>query len=237
MENKHIRFTKYEEMGAYHWIQCDRNSSNYNPPLDARYQIILNNISSSNTVLDIGCGDGYLMSLLSNFNDNVYGIDYERTAIKIARNKLCNFHNCTVLQASCYETPFPDSYFDLIILSDVIEHLSFPTDCINEISRILKPAGTLLITTPKWRQDRMWDEVHFKEYTSLELENMLLPSFNNIKINYFWPLFWSNLYSTRIGWKLLKSLTRYFYNPFLRHGLNESKYGQILALCSNTIKK
>ena len=228
---KHIKFSKYDEMGAYHWLQCQKNSKIYNPPLEARYKTVVNNTLPSRKVLDIGCGDGYLMSLLSVFNQEVFGIDYENTAVQIAETKLKNYDNCKIFRASCYDLPFSDNYFDFVVLSDVFEHLNSPEDCLQEICRVLKSDGTLLLTTPKWRPDRMWDPVHFKEYKSDELKNILKKYFTELDIRYFWPVKWSSMYSTRVGWKLIKILARFIYNPFLATGNREDDYGQILALC------
>ena len=57
-------FDKYEKMGAYHWRECDRGSSVYNPPLVARYKMILDRIPNGR-VVDLGAGDGYLAGQLA----------------------------------------------------------------------------------------------------------------------------------------------------------------------------
>lgn len=65
---------------------------------------------------------------------------------------------------------------------------------------------------------------------------MLQKFFNEVHLSYFWPSFWTQIYETKIGWRLLKFFSRYFFNPFLKEGHNSSKFDQILAVCRNPNK-
>lgn len=224
-------FRKYDLHGAYHWDECDKNSSQYNPPLEARYQVVFRKIKGLRQILDVGCGDGYLMSRVSQVCDQVVGIDCEPTAIKLAREKLEHFSNCKTALASGYEIPFGDGRFDGVVMTDVIEHLENPETCLAEITRVLSPSGVLLLTTPKWRADRRWDLCHVKEFNPSELNTLLRLYFSKVDLSFFWPLSWYKVYATRIGWRLLRLFSRYFYNPFLSEGTNEDHFGQILTLC------
>ena len=96
-------------------------------------------------------------------------------------------------------------------MADVIEHLSDPHTCLNEISRVLAKEGKLFLTTPKWRPDKKWDLIHEKEYQPNELIDLLKNYFKIIEIKYFWPVHWSKLYSTRLGWQVIKYLSRYCF--------------------------
>lgn len=231
MTSKPVRFSKYDEMGAYHWVECDRRSRAYNPPLEARYRVLLKRLKRTNRVLDVGCGDGYLMSLASPLSGSVIGIDSEFTAVALARPKLEPFTNCALLQASCYSLPFANGYFNAVLLADVIEHLEDPERCLQEISRVLTPNGTLLITTPKYLPRRKWDWRHFKEYKPEELAACLKRRFSRVTMSFFWPMTWYRKYSTRIGWRLIRIFARYLYNPFLREGSDPKSFGQMLAVC------
>jgi ubiquinone/menaquinone biosynthesis C-methylase UbiE len=226
-----LPFNKYDEMGAYHWIQCDRNSRMYNPPLEARYKVLLKRLGTAKRVLDVGCGDGYLMGLVSPHCELAVGIDSELSGIKLASARLRPFANCTVGQASCYNLPFTANCFDVILLADVFEHLEDPDLCIKELCRILTPNGTLLLTTPQWRPDRMWDRLHCKEYKPVEVRDCLERYFSDVSMKFCWPLTWSDWYSTRIGFQLIRIFSRYLYNPFLRESARPEKFGQIIAVC------
>lgn len=231
-----VQFDKYNKMGAYHWIQSDRGSPMYNPPLEARYKVLIKRLERTKRILEVGCGDGYLVSLASGYSETVVGIDSELTGIQLAAQKLQPFANCTVGQASCYNLPFAPSSFDYVLLADVFEHLEQPDLCIKEICRVLTPNGSLLLTTPKWRSDRMWDRLHVKEYRPEEVEECLRRFFSTVHLTYFWPLAWFNRTATKLGRKLVKIFSRHFYNPFLQESDDPQNYGQILAMCEDPYK-
>jgi len=218
-------------MGAYHWIQCDRNSRMYNPPLEARYKVLLKRLGRPKRAMDVGCGDGYLMGLVSPLCEMVVGIDSEISGTKLATAQLRPFANCTVGQADGYSLPFTTNCFDNVFLTDVFEHLEHPDVCMKEICRVMQPNGTLFLTTPRWRSDRMWDRLHVKEYKPEELRDCLQRYFSRVSLTFFWPLGWSNRYATRVGFKLVRIFCRYLYNPFLQESAEAENYGQILAVC------
>jgi len=179
----------------------------------------------------VGCGDGYLMNLVAPLCNRTIGIDYDFAATKLATKKLPQPIKCKVMQASSYQLPFYDEKFDIALLTDVIEHLEMPERCVKEIGRVLTPDGTLLLTTLNWRPDRKWDWRHIREYRPLELEALLRSFFSKVTLSFFWPLVWSKMYATKIGWKAIRLFARHFYNPFLRQGSNPRHFGQILAIC------
>ena len=235
MSNTTSSFDKYDQMGAYHWIECDKNSKRYNPPLEARYQVLINKISNVGSLLDIGCGDGYLIGQIAKYCEQIEGIDPEQNAILWAERKLQEFSNCRVREGSCYSLPFDSHLFDIVTMSDVIEHIEHPDKSLQEIVRVLRPSGALMLTTPKWRPDRIWDKHHVQEFKPEELKKLLGFFFSSVDLTFFWPLKWSDWYSTKLGWRLIPLLCRYFYNPFLQEGLESEKFGQILAICKNPI--
>lgn len=226
-----MRFNKYDTCGAYHWTECDRHSSQYNPPLEARYDTLVGKVARVKRILDVGCGDGYLMGRVSACGNSVVGIDPEAVGVALAADKLRRFSNCAVIQASAYDLPFGDGYFDVVLLADVIEHLQHPARSLQEMARVLAPNGTVLVTTPKWRPDRQWDPQHVREYKPEELSTCLKAYFSDVNMTFFWPLNWSSMYATKIGWRLIRIFSRHFYNPFLQEGCEANRYGQIVAVC------
>jgi SAM-dependent methyltransferase len=229
-------FDKYESGGAYHWKECDRRSRTFNPPLVARYQVVADRITDAAHVLEIGAGDGRLTALLAESGARVVGIEIDDTAVRLASSALWRMENCAIAQADCYKLPFPTEIFDVAVMADVIEHLDEPESALEEAARVLKPGGVLILTTPKWRPDRVWDVHHVHEFTPSEIGSCLKQFFERVDISYFWPLFWSNVYSSRIGWRALRVYARYFPNPFLKVGSREESFGQILAMCCNPTK-
>ena len=71
---------------------------------------------------------------------------------------------------------FADATFDLVIASEVLEHLWAPESFINEAYRTLKPRGYLIIETPEGMAGLNYDS-HMNFYTVEKLEKMLAPKF------------------------------------------------------------
>ncbi len=94
------------------------------------------------SVLDAGCGMGHITRPYSK-DYQIFGIDEQECAIQF-----CNkTGQGTFIQASLYNIPLSDNFFDLILLLDAIEHFTHPLDVLKELARVLKPQGTILICT------------------------------------------------------------------------------------------
>lgn len=100
---------------------------------------------SGGKILDVGCGSGETLALLSRIGWNAYGMDIDADALKIAKKR--GLAHVTV---GSYKdmVAYPDSYFDAIRLYHVIEHLDNPAACIHIAYKKLKPNGELIIGTP-----------------------------------------------------------------------------------------
>jgi SAM-dependent methyltransferase len=96
-------------------------------------------------LLDIGCNVGSFSLECSRLvgADEVYGIEIDAGAAEVARAA-----GVRVTQADCNEPlPYEDGMFDVIVANQVIEHLYFTDDFIEEVRRILRPEGQLVIST------------------------------------------------------------------------------------------
>src|SRR5204862_3346754 len=93
-----ITFAKYARSGAYHWQQVDPSWGNphYNPLLAARYRALAElTPEHSQRVLDIGCGDGYLLHLVHQQCPaaKLHGVEPEVKGLTLAREQLAR-HGC-----------------------------------------------------------------------------------------------------------------------------------------------
>ena len=105
------------------------------------------NIHEGN-ILEIGCGDGYLLKLAQDLGYQINGIEYSESAVSKANSLL---KNCCV---HCIGSVVADNFmnkpaqFDICILADVIEHIRDPITLLYQIHKILKPGAVILLATP-----------------------------------------------------------------------------------------
>ena len=100
---------------------------------------------NTNSLLDVGCASGYYTVHYSKKCSKVFGIDPNENLIKIAKEK---YPNLDFRKGSAEEIPFKDNSFDVVILSDVLEHVADEKKCLSEIHRVLKDDGKLILTVP-----------------------------------------------------------------------------------------
>lgn len=96
-------------------------------------------------LLDVGCSFGHGANIFSKEVKETYGIDPNEELLEIAKK---NYPKITFRKASMENTTFTKEYFDVIIANDVLEHTPNEIKSLNEMYRILKPGGILIITTP-----------------------------------------------------------------------------------------
>jgi len=86
-----------------------------------------------NNIIDIGCGEGFVINNLD--FPNTTGVDISRSALKIAKKKN---PDCNLCSGSIYNISFKEKSFDLVIATEVLEHLERPELALKEIRRITK---------------------------------------------------------------------------------------------------
>jgi methionine biosynthesis protein MetW len=90
--------------------------------------------SSNQTLLDIGCGDGLLLSLVKEKGIEAKGLDISEKGAEKARAKGLE----VVVTDIGDRIPFPDNTFDIVTALDVLEHLYAPEELLNEATRVSK---------------------------------------------------------------------------------------------------
>ncbi len=100
-------------------------------------------LPGSARILDVGCGTGGNLSLLREYGE-AEGCDFSEEAIRFC--KLRGFEHA--FQASIYELPCADGEYDLVTCFDVIEHLRLDLPAFEELNRVCRPGGYLLVTLP-----------------------------------------------------------------------------------------
>ena len=95
-------------------------------------------------LLDVGCGYGHFLKLAKEKSWKVTGQDISRKACEYAKYKL----GVKVYHDYLENIRFPDSFFDIITMLNVLEHTGDPFSLLTEGKRILNPSGILLVRVP-----------------------------------------------------------------------------------------
>jgi len=112
-------------------------------------------INSGAEILDIGCKYGTLKELMmkKNIKANYYGVDISEKVFK----KIKNFSGDKFFVADVSkDLPFKDEKFDYIFALEIMEHVESPTNMLNEIYRVLKMNGKLILSVPNVYS---WNEI------------------------------------------------------------------------------
>jgi len=103
-------------------------------------------LQQARKVLDLGCGTGNNCLELRELYPQLemYGVDL------MEKSAAPDFLAYTQLDLDRCALPYPDNFFDAILLTHVIEHLRFPLSLGDEINRVLKPGGKIYVEAPNW---------------------------------------------------------------------------------------
>ncbi|RRB07723.1 class I SAM-dependent methyltransferase [Larkinella rosea] len=125
----------------------------------------------SGNVLEIGCGWGRGLELLTQAADHYTGIDKNEALIQSLRQE---YQQSTFIQANIPPlSGLADNTFDYIVTFQVIEHIQNDDLFIKEAYRVLKPGGKLLLTTVNRLFSLTRNPWHVREYTADELKNLI----------------------------------------------------------------
>lgn len=141
--------------------------------------LMLLNLKSGDTVLDVGCGDGFMTSFLAKFASFVVGIDFSRGELKIAKSKVKS-SNADFILGDITKLPFRPSSFNKAAVLEVLEHLSKPEFCVEGVDKCTTDDAVLVISVP-WKEQityircihcgkltPLWGHLH-----SFDLENII----------------------------------------------------------------
>lgn len=115
-------------------------------------------------VLDAGCGTGIITKELSKNGADVISIDVNELAIEFTKKSLKkeNMDPNKIIRGDVQYLPFKDKSFDIVVSTDIIEHLLHPEFFFFEARRILKENGRLLVST-----DNLWLPLNSTAYIYL----------------------------------------------------------------------
>ena len=118
------------------------------PPFafERRREFLLGNVRAGERVLDLGCGEGAFCAELASAGLDPIGAEVAEAAVTRARER----HPGLPFELVPTEGPLPfdDAAFDAVWASEVIEHVADTARWLSEVRRVVRPGGTLLVTTP-----------------------------------------------------------------------------------------
>jgi 2-polyprenyl-3-methyl-5-hydroxy-6-metoxy-1,4-benzoquinol methylase len=133
-------------------------------------------------VLDAGCGTGYGTAILAAAGPGrLLAVDVAEEAI--ALTEAATEGRAEVARADLRALPFDDDCVDLVVCFEVIEHLENSSQAIDELARVLRPGGVLLISSPNPAEYLPGNEFHVHEFTPAELETELRRHFANVRLH------------------------------------------------------
>lgn len=112
-------------------------------------------------ILDCACGRGFYLNMMRYVSGaRLVGLELERPIIRKAQRNVGHLDDITLTQGSIYGLPFPDEYFDAVVLSEILEHVDDDVAGLREVLRVLKPGGVVAITVPNANYPFMWDPIN-----------------------------------------------------------------------------
>ena len=156
-------------------------------------------IKSGDTIIDVGCGAGHLLTLLAKAVGNkgtIYGLDPSRAQLEQANQRCSEFENITLIERNADETQLEIDSCHSVTSTQALEYIPDVNSALDEITRILKPGGAFVNISILWdyfkfygADQRLNEKIHdaFRAHCSHQMLPMELPGklerrgFKNVK--------------------------------------------------------
>jgi len=141
------KLTKEELLSIHKAYEFDTDAEGKYHPEDegiTRVNKIKELVPSQSIVLEVGCNSGGLLRLIRNEKNIVaYGIEINPKLAKIAQQK-----GIIAVNGDAEKLPYKDGFFDVCMVTEVLEHLYDDIACFKEMMRVLKKGGLFISTVP-----------------------------------------------------------------------------------------
>jgi len=116
---------------------------------ETKYKAMENlDVIGSDLILDVGCGQGHLLKLICDKYPNVKAIGVDLSLFDIRKAKKRNLNQCEFIICDVSYLPLSDCYFDRVICTAVLEHVTDEKKVLNEIWRVLKEGQIAVLDVP-----------------------------------------------------------------------------------------
>lgn len=155
--------------------------------------------------IELGCGEGFSTQRLREFlpkNVELQASEYVAELVPKAQKRN---PKVKIIQESIYETTYQDNTFDLVFLLEVLEHLDYPDKALEELARIIKPDGYLVLGVPR---EPLWCTLnmargkylthfgntpgHLNHWPSFALKRFVTKNFGPVRVRHS-PIPWTQV--------------------------------------------
>ncbi|WP_055445282.1 class I SAM-dependent methyltransferase [Lacinutrix himadriensis] len=196
-----------------------------------RYAVAMHLVKGK-TVLDIASGEGYGSHLMSLESLKVYGVDIDKESIDRAKIKYSR-DNLEFLVGSTSDIPLDTNSVDVVISYETIEHHDEHEQMMTEIKRVLKPKGTLIISSPDkyfYSDKRNYNNpFHIKELYKSEFTDLLSKYFKIYKLYSQSYIYGSSLILDDTNREYFK----YYTGDYAKIQATESYPNFLIAICAD----
>ena len=158
-------------------------------------------------IIDIGTGNGYLLEALKNLGCNCYGTEISEYSAEVSSKKFPG----KIFEGELKNAEYKNEFFDVIFLTDVLEHLNNPSETISEARRILKSDGLIFIISPN--AESITRKIFGKRWFQFKYEHIFY--FNRKSLNYLLQKEGFEIIKFRNNWK--KFNLRYYHSYFEKY--------------------
>lgn len=121
-------------------------------------------------ILDVGCGRGLLLKKvrkLASPGSEFFGLDISPKLCEIARE---NNPGATIVCGDAENLPFDENQFDIVFMTEALEHMLDFDKALTGVSRVLKPGGTFIVTVPNrdWARYEFYERIRNKEFQPVD---------------------------------------------------------------------
>lgn len=195
---------------------------------------VISKFKSNGRILDVGCATGFFLNIAEKFGFESFGIELSKFSGNLARNK---FGANKIFIGRMEDYKVNHIYFDVITMSDFLEHIKNPQEIFRKTSTLLKNDGIVVVTTPdtdsftckymkaKWPHYKYEHVLYFNRNTLKQLA--LQTGFEVVEhricykaINFFYLFFQFRTYN---HW-IFTPLSRIFYATLPRNFLSYNFY-------------
>lgn len=189
------------------WSQEWQNVQVIGPLTHSRYRLMLaecpESLPTNSRIIDVGCGNGKFLTMLGDrYPDAILqGIEYSQQAREVTPEKLRD----AILVGDVVELApeLSKDPYDLVICSEVLEHVLNPTAAIQAIASLVKPGGVVILTVPGgmkyWSKQ---DEVagHYRRFEYEEFSKLIKQTGLTITKHYGWGRVFALIYDRLVSW-------------------------------------